>query len=189
MWNCELQNTATMPPSASEQVVPRLTAIIRGALPHLSESDLIDLLDFMEVQFSGSCFNPDNTARSDEVVSFLHDRPFAISSSGVDALACLASHTLRESERVALNFGATGRATSAEHQLWLLATSALNTAAVIRASKNGVATEAFDWIEQRADVRSKYLQRHFAAAAMRDWEVRRDKLGPDLTSPTRSERN
>jgi hypothetical protein len=125
------------------------------------------------VQFSGSCFNPDNTGRADAIAAFLHDRPFAATKKGVDALARLALFALGKSEELAGTVGATGRAVAPEQQLWLLASSALNTAAAIRESGEPGADAAFIWIERQRDVRSKYLQRHFATAAMRAAPVER----------------
>ena len=47
------------------------------------EQELIDLLDFIFTQHSGSAFNPDNTEKKDEIVQFLEGRPFASSERGV----------------------------------------------------------------------------------------------------------
>jgi hypothetical protein len=151
----------------------KLTGLITEALQDTPEKDLVDLLDFIEVQFSGSSFNPDNLGRADAISQFLRERPFAATERGVDALACLASFALGKSEELTRSLGPTGRAAAPEQQLWLLASSALNTAAAIRESGADQPAAAFAWIERRRDVRSKYLQRDFAMAAVRAARVER----------------
>lgn len=148
-------------------VQQKLTSMVTEALNDTPVQDLVDLLDFIEVQFSGSCFNPDNTGRADAIAAFLHDRPFAVTQRGVDTLARLSSFALGKSEELTRSLGSTGRAVAPEQQLWLLANSALNTAAAIRESGADQPAAAFTWIERRRDVRRKYLQRDFATAAMR----------------------
>jgi len=141
-----------------------VACMLSEALPGLPAPHLVDLLDFVHVQHSGSCFSADNTGRADAIVAFLSERPFAVTEAGVDALVRLARHALVRSEALA-----GGRATSAEHQLWLLASSALNTAAAVRAT--GAAEEpaaTFARVERGGAARVRYLQHHYAIAAMRD---------------------
>ena len=114
-------------------VEQRLLQILEQALPDTAEAELVDLLDFIQVQHSGSSLNPDNTSCADAIVNFVRQRPFAASQRGVEALARLARHAAGAAER---REGAAGGAPpiTPEHHLWLLTSSALNTAAAICAS-------------------------------------------------------
>ena len=71
------------PPAAGAATQERVAEVVFEALPDLQEQELIDLLDFIFTQHSGSAFNPDNTEKKDEIVQFLEGRPFASSERGV----------------------------------------------------------------------------------------------------------
>ena len=130
---------------------------VSAALPHLPEPQVVDMLEFIYAQHSGSNFNPDNTSKASAIIEFLERRPFAATQPGVDSLACLARHALSKSE---------GQGNSPEHQLWLLASSALNTAAAV-ADFDGDAARLFDAVDRGGFERGKYMQRHYATLAMR----------------------
>ena len=66
-------------PSLQQQVA---TAVFE-ALSDLQEDELVELLDFIFQQHSGSAFNPDNTAKKEAIVRFVKERPFAVSERGV----------------------------------------------------------------------------------------------------------
>ena len=116
----------------------------------------MDLLEFIAAQHSGSSFNPDNTSKALEIAAYVQRRPFAITKPGVAAIARLARHALGSSN---------GQGNSAEHQLWLLTSGALNTAAAI-CEFDGNAVAFFDAVKRDGVVRGKYVQRHYATAAM-----------------------
>ena len=162
---------AAAPPSQQE-VILRLQKALFEALPSLPPDRLVDLLEFVAVQHSGSSFNPDNTPRGLEIAAFCKERPFAGTRAGVAALARLASHALGSSD---------GRGQSAEHQLWLLSSGALNTAAAI-CEFDGDAVALFEAIRREAGTRGRYMQRLFAQAAMQDHlkepEVFREAVPP-----------
>lgn len=126
------------------------------ALPALPQERLIDLLEFIASQHGGSSFNPDNTLKALEIAAFVQRRPFAVSASGVASIARLARHALGSSS---------GVGNSTEHQLWLLTSGALNTAAAIH-EFDGDAVRFFDAARRDDAVRGKYLQRQYAQAAM-----------------------
>ena len=71
----------TPPPTAATQ--ERVAEAVFEALPDLPEQQLVDLLDFVFTQHSGSSFNPDNTEKKQEIVRFVEERPFAVSERGV----------------------------------------------------------------------------------------------------------
>lgn len=129
-----------------------------AALPSLPAERMVDLLEFIAAQHSGSSFNPDNTARALDVAAFLQARPYPASKPGVAALARLARHALGSSS---------GSAKSAEHQLWLLTSGALNTAAAV-AEFEGNAVALFDAVRRDGGVRGRYMQRLYATAAMEE---------------------
>mmetsp|Transcript_7141 Transcript_7141/g.14021 ORF Transcript_7141/g.14021 Transcript_7141/m.14021 type:complete len:204 (-) Transcript_7141:192-803(-) len=141
---------------ADPATVSKVFEAVCEAIPGLPTENVVALLDFIHVQHSGSNFNPDNTHRASEIIDFVERTPFVVSASGVDSLACLARHALARSE---------GHGNTAEHQLWLLASSALNTAAAI-ADMEGDAARLFDAVERGAAERAKYVQRHYATRAM-----------------------
>ena len=128
-----------------------------SALPGLPPNEMVDMLEFIATQHAGS-FNPDNTDKALEIAAFVQQRPFAVSARGVGSLARLARHALGSS---------TGQGNSAEHQLWLLTSGALNTAAAIR-EHDGDAVRFFNAVKRDGLVRGKYMQREFAKAAMAD---------------------
>lgn len=72
------------------------------------------------------------------------------------SLCRLSRHCLQKSE---------DKGNSAEHQLWLLSSGALNTAAAV-AVFEGSAARCFEALE-RGSERGKYLQRFYAQQAMR----------------------
>ena len=81
---------------------------------------------------------------------------FPCSSQGVSALARVARHArLGKGRR------------PAEHQLWLLASGALNTAAAVCAH-DGDAVSCFESIRTDSAVRGKFMQRIYAQHAMQD---------------------
>lgn len=139
-------------------VAIRVQKALFEALPTHGAERLVDLLEFIAVQHSGSSFNPDNTAKALDIAAFVKKRPFAVSQTGVASLAKLARHALGSSD---------GKATSAEHQLWLLTSGALNTAAAAREFKGDVVA-LFEAVRSEASVRGRYLQRMFAQAAMQE---------------------
>ena len=53
------------PPAAGAATQERVAEVVFEALPDLQEQELIDLLDFIFTQHSGSAFNPDNTPKKD----------------------------------------------------------------------------------------------------------------------------
>jgi len=130
---------------------------VKTALPDLPTPRVVDMLEFIYAQHSGSSFNPDNTSKASSIIEFLEARPFPATKEGVASLAALARHALGKSE---------GQANSPEHQLWLLTSSALNTAAAI-ADFGGDAARLFDAIDRGGPERGKYLQRHYATLAMK----------------------
>ena len=76
------------------------------------------------------------------------------------SLCKLSRHCLEKSE---------AKGHSAEHQLWLLSTGALNTAAAI-ADFDGDSARCFEALDRETGgglERGKYLQRHYAMKAMR----------------------
>ena len=92
-----------------------------------------------------------------EIAAFCHKSPFAVSKAGVSSLARFARHALGKSE---------GTGNTPEHQLWLLASGALNTAAAVY-EHGGDVVEFFNTLKRDAGTRGRYLERHFATAAMR----------------------
>ena len=160
-------------------VEQRLLEILEQALPDTAEAELVDLLDFIQVQHSGSSLNPDNTRCADAIVDFVRQRPFAASQRGVEALARLARHAAGAAER---REGAAGGAPpiTPEHHLWLLTSSALNTAAAICASGGADPALTFARIESGGAERARYLERMYAKDAMR--ELGRSSQPPRLTA-------
>ena len=61
----------------------RVAGSVFEALPDLQEHELVELLDFIFQQHSGSAFNPDNTAKKETIVRFVKERPFAVSERGI----------------------------------------------------------------------------------------------------------
>ena len=76
-------------PSLLQQV----TGSILEALPDLQEDELVELLDFIFQQHSGSAFNADNTAKREAIVQFVEERPFAVSERGVARRVRPIAHT------------------------------------------------------------------------------------------------
>jgi hypothetical protein len=147
-------------PSLVAHIALQLTEALGG----LAEPSLVDLLDFVVAQHSGSSFDPDNTRCVAALSRLLAARPFAVSEEGVDALAQLAAHALG---RAGQSSSTAGRATSPDHQLWLLASAALNTAAAIQELGGGDAAAAFACVERGGAARSRYMQRSYATESMR----------------------
>jgi hypothetical protein len=145
-------------PAAQDGVILRVQKALFEALPALASERMVDLLEFIAMQHPGHSFNPDNTAKALEIAAFCRRHPYAVSPSGVASLARLARHALGSSD---------GGAQSAEHQLWLLTSGALNTAAAIL-EHEGDAVALFEAIRQEPAVRGRYVQRLFAQAAMQD---------------------
>lgn len=156
-----------------QEIIGRVQKALFEALPALSAERLVDLLEFIAVQHSGQNFNPDNTAKAIEIAAFCKKHPFAVSRSGVAALARLSRHALGSSD---------GNAQSAEHQLWLLASGALNTAAAI-CEHDGDAVALFEAVRLEAATRGRYVQRLFAHAAMQDHLQNPDKFKLGLGDP------
>jgi hypothetical protein len=77
------------------------------------------------------------------------------------SLCKLSRHCLKKSE---------DQGNTAEHQLWLLSSGALNTAAAV-ASFEGDAARCFAALDQQTGglERGKYLHRHYSVAAMRKY--------------------
>ena len=143
--------------AARQQIMIKIHDALVTALPALPPSKLVDLLEFIAVQHVAS-FNPDNTGKALEIAAFCKRSPFAVSRPGVAALARLARHSLGLSE---------GRPQSPEHQLWLLASGALNTAAAIL-EFDGDAVSCYEEIRANGGTRGRYMQRLFAQSAMQD---------------------
>ncbi len=169
-------------PSLQQQVAES----VFEALPDLQEDELVELLDFVFQQHSGGAFNPDNTPKKEAIVRFVKERPFAVSERGVarrahpdtarsryvalcthaalrrGSLCKLSRHCLQKSE---------AKGNSAEHQLWLLSSGALNTAAAI-AHFDGDSARCFEALDRETGgglERGKYLHRHYAMKAMRKY--------------------
>ena len=151
----------TPAPAASSDVSEKVRDALIEALPNLAEAELVDLLEFVYTQHSGSNFNADNTSKAHATAVFVESRPFAISKRGVASLCKLARYSLEKSE-------GKPKENNAEHQLWLLMSGALNTAAAI-ADFDGDAAGMFDAAVNDGVVRGKYVARHFATVAMRDF--------------------
>ena len=152
-----MESPPAQPSVSSEQTIAKVLEAITAALPELAEHEVIDILEFIHVQHGGSSFNPDNTAKAAAIIGFLNARPFAGSARGVSSLAKLARHALTQSE---------GSGNSPEHQLWLLSSCALNTAAAV-AEFDGDAAQLFDELDQGGLSRGKYMQRYYAQRAMK----------------------
>ena len=151
--------SATTPAANAEATVMQACAkCVFEALPKLREEQLVDVLEFVAAQHTGTNFNPDNASKALEVCAFVRRRPFAVTAEGVAALARLARHALGSS---------TGNEKSTEHKLWLLTSCALNTAAAIRAH-DGDALVFFDALQRDTGVRGRYLQRQYATKAMQE---------------------
>ena len=149
-------------PSA-EEVLERVRNALFAALPSHPVEMLVALLEFICVQHSGSSFNPDNTEKAIEIAAFVNDksskakeRRFPVTPTGVASLAKLARHALGSSD---------GTGKSAEHQLWLLTSGALNTAAAI-CEFDGDPIALFEAVRKDAAVRGRYMQRVYAQRAM-----------------------
>lgn len=145
------------PPPPTDDVILRVQKSLFDALPGLPAERMVDMLEFIATQHSGRNFNPDNTEKALEIAAFCQKSPFAVSKAGVSSLARFARHALGASE---------GAGNSPEHQLWLLASGALNTAAAI-CEHGGDVVEFFNSVKRDAGLRGRYLERHFAQAAMR----------------------
>jgi hypothetical protein len=169
------------PPEAgppTPELMQRVQQAVFEALPGLAVENLVELLEFIAVQHSGSNFNADNQSKALEIAAFCRTKTFACSTQGVASLARLARHALGSGN---------GEATSAEHQLWLLASGALNTAAAVRAH-DGDAVSCFDTIRTDGNVRGRYMQRIYAQHAMQDHlqkpkEALVDPNAPDPNDP------
>ena len=166
----------TPSPAASSDVSEKVRDALIEALPNLAEAELVDLLEFVYTQHSGSNFNADNTSKAHATAVFVESRPFAISKRGVASLCKLARYSLEKSE-------GKPKENNAEHQLWLLMSGALNTAAAI-ADFDGDAAGMFNAAVNDGVVRGKYVARHFATVAMRDF-VEKTAAQPSV-DPTRA---
>lgn len=136
-------------------------------MPELNEAQLVDMLEFIATQHSGKNFEPGkNVDKADEIAAFVKKSPFAVTKEGIRSLAALARHALETST----DQGKEGNANTAEHQLWLLTSGALNTAAAI-SSHGGDAKAFFEAVESAPDglERGKYTQRHYAMQAMQQY--------------------
>jgi len=140
------------------QVIEACGACLFAALPSLPPDRMVDILEFIAAQHSGSSFNPDNTDKALEIAAFLQQRPFSVTQPGVASIARLARHALGSAR-------GDDAGNTPEHQLWLLTSGALNTAAAI-ASFEGDAVKFFNAVRRDGLVRGKYLQRHYAQSAM-----------------------
>ena len=151
--------------------------VLFEALPGLPAERIVDLLEFIAVQHYGGNFNQDNTMKGLEIASFCKRRPFAVSKSGVAALARLARHALGSSE---------GTGSSAEHHLWLITSGALNTAAAI-CEHDGDTVALFEAVRSEGSMRGRYVHRYFANAAMqchlRNPQAFREDLPPPEVWP------
>lgn len=146
------------PPPSADSIIARTSNALFEALPGMKVERLTELLEFIAVQHSGSNFNPDNQSKALEIAAFCNKHSFPCSPQGVSALARVARH--------ALGLGK-GQSSSAEHQLWLLASGALNTAAAVCAH-DGDAVSCFESIRTDSAVRGKFMQRIYAQHAMQD---------------------
>ena len=138
------------------EVIAAVQSAVFESLPGLASNEMVDLLEFIATQHTGRSFNPDNLDKALEIAAFCQERPFPVSDRGVGCLARLARHALGSSN---------GQGNSAEHQLWLLASGALNTAAAILAH-DGDAVRFFNAAKSDGVVRGKYMQRLYAKDAM-----------------------
>jgi len=159
-------NSSPQPIVADPKVIEALRVCLFDALPHLPSERMVDLLEFVATQHSGSSFNPDNMHKALEIAAFVQRRPFSVTKPGVASVARLARH--------ALGSKTDDKANTPEHQLWLLTSGALNTAAGI-CEFGGDAVQFFDKLKHDALVRSKYLQRHYAQMAMQEHVASPDK--------------
>jgi hypothetical protein len=141
-----------------QQAIASVQQALFESLPGLPAERLVDILEFIATHHSGSSFNPDNQDKALAVAAFCQKSPFAVSKQGVGCLARLARHALGSSQ---------GEGKSAEHQLWLLTSGALNTAAAIY-EHGGEAVTMFEALRKDAAIRGKYMQRHYAQLAMRN---------------------
>lgn len=160
------------------EVIARVQQALFEALPGLQVERLVELLEFIAVQHSGSNFNPDNQDKALEIAAFCQKSSYPVSKAGVSGLARLARHALGKSD---------GKGNSAEHQLWLLTSGALNTAAAVAAHECDAVT-CFTAIRTDGGVRGRYMQREYAKAAMREHLERpeaalRDPDAPDPDDP------
>ena len=130
----------------------------------------------MYTQHSGSNFNADNTSKAHATAVFVESRPFAISKRGVASLCKLARYSLEKSE-------GKPKENNAEHQLWLLMSGALNTAAAI-ADFDGDAAGMFDAAVNDGVARQV---RRAPLCHRRDARLRREDGGAALVvDPTRA---
>lgn len=159
------------PPKA--ELVERLQKALFAALPAHAPEQLVDLLEFIAVSHCGSSFNPDNTGKALEIAAYVKKKPFATSPVGVQSLAKLARHALGSSD---------GSSFSPEHQLWLLTSSALNTAAAV-CEFDGDAVAMFEALRKEPETRGRYMQRMFAQAAMEDHVQNPTAATDDLPPP------
>ena len=162
----------TPAPAASSDVSEKVRDALIEALPNLAEAELVDLLEFVYTQHSGSNFNADNTSKAHATAVFVESRPFAISKRGVASLCKLARYSLEKSE-------GKPKENNAEHQLWLLMSGALNTAAAI-ADFDGDAAGMFDAAVNDGVARGKYAR---AICHRRDARLRREDGGAALGRP------
>lgn len=148
------------------KVIQAVGACLCAAVPLLQPELMVDMLEFVAAQHSGKNFEPGkNVDRAPEIIEFLKKSPFAVTREGIKSLAALARHALEKSTEQ----GKEGNANTAEHQLWLLTSGALNTAAAI--SAHGGDAEAFFAAVDSGDgvERGKYMQRHYAMQAMQQY--------------------
>ena len=60
-----------------------LQSALLDCLPHLSEDKLVDMLEFIAIQHTGSQFQSDNSGQAKAISDFVGRRPFAVSKTGV----------------------------------------------------------------------------------------------------------
>lgn len=70
-----------------------LESTLLDCLPDLSEDKLVDMLEFIAVQHTGSPFSADNIAQAEAISEFVTNRPFAVTKTGVARCDCVARAT------------------------------------------------------------------------------------------------
>ena len=141
------------PPPPTDDVILRVQKSLE-ALPGLPAERMVDMLEFIATQHQAATSTwttPRRRWRSPPARS----HPCR-SKAGVSSPARFARHALGASE---------GAGNSPEHQLWLLASGAQTPAAICE--HGGDAVEFFNNVKRDAGLRGRYLERHFAQAAMR----------------------
>ena len=75
---------ADMDLRAPQPVVDAVTDVAQSGIYGYTDpsEQLVDMLEFVATQHSGSSFNADNTEKALEIAAFCRQRPFAVSASG-----------------------------------------------------------------------------------------------------------